>query len=190
MTNDQPCLIALGANLPLGSKAPAATLRAALAALADSGVPPRRVSRFFSTPCHPPGAGPDFVNAAAVVTHPGPPAALLDILHRVEARFGRERRTRWAGRTLDLDLLAAGDAVLPGCDTQTRWRDLPPAAQRARAPETLILPHPRMQDRAFVLVPLAEVAPNWKHPTLDRTVLQMLDALPAADRNTAVPFVT
>lgn len=108
-------------------------------------------------------------------------SALLALLHRAEAEFGRVRMTRWAGRTLDIDLLALGDSVLPDAETQTRWRNLPPADQQRKTPEEVILPHPRLQDRAFVLVPLADVAPDWRHPLLGLTVLEMRAALDPAD---------
>ena len=142
-----------------------------------------RISPLYQTPCFPAGAGPDYVNAAAIVTlrHGIDPAALLALLHRAEAEFGRVRMTRWAGRTLDIDLLALGDSVLPDAQTQSLWRSLPPAEQRRKTPDDLILPHPRLQDRAFVLVPLADVAPHWRHPLLGLTVLEMLAALDPAD---------
>lgn len=94
--------------------------------------------------------------------------------------MGRTRGVRWGTRTLDLDLIACGDAVLPDLTTYLHWRDLPLEAQMQAAPQELILPHPRMQDRAFVLVPMADIAPDWVHPVLDRSVRQMLAALPAA----------
>lgn len=173
-------LIALGGNLPFDGQPPEATLRAALAALAQAGFAELRASRFWSTPCFPPGAGPDYVNAAACARWTGPadPAAVLAALHAIEARFGRARAQRWGMRTLDLDLLAFGAAVRPDAATQTAWRRLPLEAQIARAPDRPVLPHPRLADRAFVLVPLAEVAPHWRHPLTGLSVAEMHAALP------------
>ena len=146
------------------------------------------MSRLFASPCFPPGAGPDYVNAAAVVETDLEPAALLRHLHEIEARFGRERVQRWGQRTLDLDLLACGDLVLPDAATQDHWRNLPPEVQAREAPDHLILPHPRLQDRAFVLVPLAEVAPDWRHPRLGLTVREMLNRLELADIAAVTPL--
>ncbi len=181
MPNDQSVLIALGGNLHSDAGSPDQTLRAAIARLQEEGAEIRKVSRFYATPCFPAGAGPDYVNAAAEIGVPGPPPEALALLHRVEAAFGRARDRRWGQRTLDLDLLAAGDSVLPDAATQARWRDLPLDTQMQEAPGDLILPHPRIQDRAFVLVPLVDVAPNWVHPLLGLSVIQMRDALDPGD---------
>ena len=189
MSPENPVIIALGANLPWQDMGPGAVLRAGLAALAEAGLPPVVVSRFYETPCFPAGAGPDYVNAAAVLeAGPRDAAQVLAALHAVEAAFGRARLHRWAGRTLDLDLIAMGAQVLPDAAEEAAWRDLPPEVQASRAPDRLILPHPRLQDRAFVLVPLADVAPDWVHPRLGLTVRQMLAALPLADREAVKPL--
>jgi 2-amino-4-hydroxy-6-hydroxymethyldihydropteridine diphosphokinase len=176
-------LVALGANLPLGGDPPDVTLQRALKALSEEGLEVLAVSRFYATPCFPAGAGPDYVNAAAVVTggQESDPTSLLTVLHRIEERFCRQREVRWGMRTLDIDLLAVGDSVLPDAETQDLWRALAPEQQVRAAPDRLILPHPRLQDRAFVLVPLADVAPDWVHPRTGLTVREMLAALPQAD---------
>lgn len=144
-----------------------------------------QISRLFRTPCFPAGAGPDYVNAAAVLMVPPghDPGSVLAVLHHVEDQFGRKRLQRWGMRTLDIDLLSFGSLILPDAATQAAWRNLPPDRQIGLTPDRLILPHPRMQDRAFVLVPLADVAPDWTHPVLGRSVTEMLAVLPAADRD-------
>ena len=153
-------LIALGANLPSSAGAPEATLRAALAALGRRGVRVGPVSHFWSTPAWPEPLDPRYVNAAARLTTGLRPLELLALLHEVETEFGRQRSldsdNKNRPRTLDLDLLDYDGLVQSG----------PPN-----------LPHPRMSDRAFVLVPLREIAPDWRHPVSGKSIEALIAAL-------------
>jgi 2-amino-4-hydroxy-6-hydroxymethyldihydropteridine diphosphokinase len=152
-------LIALGANLPSAVGAPQATLEAALRALEEEGVRIAQRSRWYRSAAVPASDQPDFVNGVAIVETALDPGALLALLHRVEARFGRVRGEPNAARTLDLDLLAYDDRVSDG-------------------PAGPILPHPRLHERAFVLYPLADVAPQWRHPRLGKTAASLKQLLP------------
>jgi 2-amino-4-hydroxy-6-hydroxymethyldihydropteridine diphosphokinase len=169
--------------MPSDVGSPEKTLLRAFDVLADSGLSVVAISPFYMTPCFPAGAGPDYVNAAAVLSGLQDPKEMLKALHDVEATLGRTRETRWGQRTLDLDLIGVADLILPDLATYRDWCDLPLSDQIRRTPDQLILPHPRMQDRAFVLIPLADIAPDWIHPVSGLSVRQMLDALPEADKS-------
>ncbi|MEW2912532.1 2-amino-4-hydroxy-6-hydroxymethyldihydropteridine diphosphokinase [Leisingera sp. JC11] len=186
--NRKTALIALGGNLPADADAPQITLSKAIRALQSEDIALRCVSRFFQTPCFPAGAGPDYVNAAVSVETGLSAGDLLARLHQVEAQFARVREQRWGMRTLDLDLVDYGGAVLPDEAGYARWQGLPLDQQMQEAPGQLILPHPRIQDRAFVLVPLADIAPRWRHPVLQKSVTEMLAELPPQDVAEVAPL--
>lgn len=155
-------LVALGANLPDPRGAPPrATLAWAVGRLnALPGMRLHAVSRLWDSAPVPPSGQPRYVNAVAAYAGEAEPEALLAALHALEAEAGRVRGARDAPRTLDLDLLDLNGLV------------------RACAP---VLPHPRLAGRGFVLRPLAEVAPSWRHPVTGASVEALLAALPAAE---------
>lgn len=182
MTDSRPrALIALGSNLASNAGDSSYILAQALVSLCEKDLEICAVSRFFRTPCFPAGAGPDYVNAAVLVSSGQSAGAILAHLHAIEHQFGRERQQRWGMRTLDLDLLALEQTILPDSRTQRHWMDLRLASQQKLTPKQLILPHPRLQDRAFVLVPMADIAADWCHPLLNKTVREMCENLPAED---------
>lgn len=159
-------LIALGANLPgPGQATPRETLEAALTALAARGVRVLARSPWYSTPPWPPSDQPRYVNGVAAVASDLAPADLLATLHAVERGFGRVRGARNAARSLDLDLI----------DHDGRVSAADP-----------VLPHPRMDARAFVLRPLKDVAPDWRHPVTGESVEALLARAP--DRDDILPL--
>ncbi len=151
-------LIGLGANLPSPVGPPRATLEAALAALGRRGLRPISRSSWYESAPVPASDQPWFVNGVALCESELDPAGELALLLAVEREFGRVSRARNAARSIDLDLLAHGELVRLG-------------------PEPPLLPHPRLRERLFVLLPLAEVLPSWRHPADGRSVAQLIAAL-------------
>lgn len=157
-----PILIALGGNLDhprLG--APRRVLEAALADLGRFGIRTMRVSPWYRTAPVPPSDQPWYVNAVAEVETDLSADRLLACLHEVEAGFGRARSTANAARIIDLDLLDFRGQTAAG------------------GPGRATLPHPRMEGRAFVLLPLADLEPRWRHPVSGASIGELIARLPA-----------
>lgn len=160
-SNTGTALLSLGSNLPFAGQAPEQLLLAAMERVDQLGSESKASSLYRSEPVDcPPGSAP-FINAAMLLLLPPSltPQALLTQLQRIEDEFGRQRGSeRNSPRTLDIDIISFENQVL---DT-----------------ESLILPHPRAAQRRFVLLPLAEIAPDRVLPGQSQTILQLLAELP------------
>lgn len=153
--------IGLGANLPHPRYGgPVETLTAALADLGRRGVEVRRLSPWYRSAPVPASDQPWYVNGVAEIEAREAPDRLLSILHEVEEAFGRVRSVPNAARRIDLDLLDFRREIAPG------------------GPGRANLPHPRLADRAFVLLPLADLAPDWRHPATGQAISALVAALP------------
>ncbi|MEM8792801.1 MAG: 2-amino-4-hydroxy-6-hydroxymethyldihydropteridine diphosphokinase [Pseudomonadota bacterium] len=181
--------IAFGANLPSGELSPMENLNQALKKLCDfRSIQFRRRSRWYRSPAYPPGSGPDFVNGVAIFSGDLAAYEVLEMLHQTEGMLGREREWRWAPRVCDLDLLFADQQILPDRATCLDWIELDRGKAQTVEPPHLILPHPRLQDRAFVLGPLHEIAPDWIHPVTGLNVDEMLRRLPDVELQQLEPI--
>ncbi len=151
-----PVWIGLGSNVP----DPAAWLSAAVQKLGQAGLVPVRVSHLYETRPVGTGFGANFLNAVLQSESSQTPQEILAVLQAIETEMGRPDvgdPDRDGDRVVDLDLLAVGETVLET--------------------EELTLPHPRMSERAFVLVPLCEIDPHWRHPVLGRSAAALLTNL-------------
>ena len=162
---DQLAVIALGGNLPGRHESMAAALNEAVARLPKAGLQPVRVSGWWRSAAWPDPADPPFLNGVVLARTDLSARAALAALHDLEAAFDRARTALNAPRTLDLDLIAFGRTVIRSAD--------------------LILPHPRAAERFFVMAPLAQIAPDWRHPVLNATAQAL--ARTAAIGRDAVP---
>lgn len=154
-------IIAYGANLPGRFGQPWETYQVAKDALVRSGIRLRAESSLWETsPVGTPDEQPWYTNAVLSVETALPPQALLETLLAIEQEFGRVRTFRNAAKTIDLDLIAYKDQII------------------GNEPH-LIVPHPRMQERAFVLKPLQEIAPDWIHPVTKVSLNNLIKSLPS-----------
>jgi len=165
MEFDNAIVAALGSNLAGGRESSVAVLEAALARFAGVGLKVVSVSSFWRSASWPDPSKPDYINAVALVETSLGPAEALQALHRLEDEFGRERSSPNAPRVLDLDLIAHGRTI-------------------SAAPA---LPHPRAADRLFVMGPLAEIAPGWRHPVLGATAAALAETATVGRDATPIP---
>ncbi|MGI9392700.1 MAG: 2-amino-4-hydroxy-6-hydroxymethyldihydropteridine diphosphokinase [Parvibaculales bacterium] len=151
--------IGVGANLPLNHKSPQYTLPAALKALGENGIEVKACSAIYRSVPVSEIDQADYYNSVAGINTPLHAPQLLQLLHHIEAEFGRDRNKemRWGPRILDMDLLDYKGHISTKNPT---------------------LPHPRISERAFVLLPLQEVAPQWVHPQSGASIDSLIASLP------------
>lgn len=169
--SDGDIFVAVGSNLsPADGGSPLESCERALELLSGESVKILARSRWYRSAPIPASEQPDFVNGVVRIDTPLPPGELLATLHAVEDRLGRTRQTRNEARIIDLDLIAYGELC----------RESGPSG------EGPVLPHPRMEQRAFVLLPLRDIAGAWTHPRSGRTLSELIARLPAGQRCTAI----
>ena len=166
-------LLAFGGNLPSPAGAPSATIAAAVERLEARGLECVAMSALYRTPAvalEEGAVSPAYVNGAARMRTVLSAGEILTLTQEMERTFGRLPAARWTARPLDIDLLAYGDEVLPD---GTRWREVAGSADPAAILPEPVVPHPRLHMRGFVLAPLLDIAPVWRHPVLGLTVREL-----------------
>jgi len=161
-------LIGIGANLGNAEFAsPRATCEAAVRAIEEAGVVVLRQSGWFKSAPVPASSQPWYINGVIAVETALNPEPLMSLMASIEERFGRTRGAKNAARTLDIDLIAYGDLVIGWDQDET---------------DGLCVPHRRMNERGFVLLPLQEIAPDWLHPVLHLPLTEMIAVLDPSQR--------
>ena len=180
------CLIAWGANIPGPYGNPSETHKAVLKELELAEFIILKKSRLYASVAFPDPQMPQYLNGCLELKIDCKASDLLSFLKLIETKMGRQQNARWGSRTCDLDLLNFDNQVCPSWKTFNYWYKLPFEKQLIKKPNELLLPHPRIQDRAFVLKPLMEVAASWVHPVLNLTTKEMFNAIPCEERDKVI----
>jgi len=168
-------LIALGSNLEKQNLSKLEIINTALGYFSHVNIILIKLSSFWESRSYPDRSQPNFINAVTEVHSELNPYQILHELKIIEKKMGRKNKTRWGNRVLDLDIIGSGSTILPNNSEFNKWLKMPLQKQIKIQPNELILPHPRIQDRLFVLKPLDEVDPLWTHPVLNKTPLELIN---------------
>ena len=182
------CLISYGANLEGPFGPPRQTIYKALEKLRSKGFNILEQSKSYCSESFPNKNDPKYLNGCLKIEVDLEPTEVLRQLKHIERRMGRLPGERWGARICDLDLLSVDSLVYPNIQIFNYWRNLCFKRQEKEKPNELLLPHPRIQDRAFVLRPLLDIAPNWKHPVLHLTVEEMFEHI-SKEKKRAVTLI-
>ncbi|MBT6031585.1 MAG: 2-amino-4-hydroxy-6-hydroxymethyldihydropteridine diphosphokinase [Kordiimonadaceae bacterium] len=163
-------LIGLGSNLTTEEfSSSKAILMAAVDALSEYDIEVIKISNFYETEPVPKSDQPWFVNAVISIETHYDALELLGILHEIERNMGRVRKEKWEARIIDLDLLSYNDEIYPDPENWHKVRE-------DIASKLPIIPHGRLHERDFVLIPMADISTDWKHPVFNKSVKNMLKA--------------
>ncbi len=157
--------IGLGSNLAGDYGSSQAALTHAVQLMGAHGLRVIAASPFYQTPPLGPAGQADYINMVVQIISPKPAFAVLRLLHKIEAEMGRTRRLKWGARIIDLDLL----------DMNGKCQTRPHKGQP-------LLPHPQLHKRGFVLYPLRDIAPDWRHPQTGKSIKQLIKELPLSAR--------
>ena len=169
------CCVAFGSNILSKLGSPLEIVHQAMKEIQTSKFELVLTSNLYETVAYPKGSGPNFINCCAVYKTKLNASETLLHLHSIEKCLGRIRNKRWAPRVIDLDLIYFDEFIYPNQEVVQEWIGLSKDEQIELWPTEMILPHPRLQDRAFVLIPMCDIDPKWKHPILKNTVSEMLN---------------
>ena len=184
MKGTKPCWLALGSNLPHGGLQPLEVIQSAINALKVAGLGRVEVSGFYRTAPVPISDQPDFINCVIAGETTYSALEMLDICQSIELSHGRKRAVRWDARTLDIDIISFNHQVYPSLE---EWRAIADNMKVSTNMPDLVLPHPFMHKRAFVLRPLCDLAPDWRHPVIGISALDLLSDQDEQARKSIVP---
>lgn len=157
--------------MPSQHGSPLATIQQSIHLIQNRGVEVDAISPFFETEPVPASGQPNFINAVIAATTVHECEILLRLIKDLEVELGRQPAERWSARTIDIDMLAYGEDVFPDIHAWTAVVNDPDPAAILEEP---VVPHPRLHKRAFVLAPLNELLPQWRHPVLGQSVEEMM----------------
>ena len=182
------CLISCGANIagPFGE--PLETLKIVLEELKIRKLEVIGKSKLYSSLAFPNPQEPKYLNRCLELKADFQALDVLTCLKQIEIKMGRRESSRWSSRTCDLDLLSFANQISPSNEVFDYWYKMPLEKQIFAKPNILLLPHPRLQDRAFVLKPLMEFAADWIHPVLNVSVKEMFNSLSKEERDSVKPI--
>ena len=172
-------VLILGANLPSKFGDSAATLQLCIESIkSEPTIELMSQSKWYESESFPDNSKPKFVNVGIKIISNLNAYQILKIIDLIEKGFGRIRKSRWDSRVCDIDIIYCNKKIIPNRNILEKWMTMKIEEQLVATPHTLILPHPRIQDRLFFLYPLNQLSPNWRHPILGKTAKEILDSIP------------